>query len=572
MDNKTILKQLKLQAALMELHDENSFKIRGYQNAVFNLDKIDIELGNLSLAELEKIDGVGKSIATNINEINQRGVSIALEEYLKNTPEGIVELLDMKGIGPKKIKVLWKELGIESGHELKEAANSGLVAKLKGFGEKTQQTIINALEFKEANAHKLHYAEAEKLAKIAIAEILEIAPDIKIEVTGALRRKMEVIEVIDLIVGTDDIEIIEDALDDAENFEQIIEESGPITWRGNYKALRIPIQLSFCEKEDFVKEQFLRTGSNLHLSLEVKDKDKLTLKDIVRQHDFASEKEIYAAAGLGEIVPEMREGTFEIEASKNGKLPELVEMKDLKGILHNHSTYSDGKHSLEQMAQHCKDLGYEYLGICDHSKSAFYANGLYENRVIQQHEEIDRLNEKLAPFKIFKGIESDILYDGQLDYTDDVLASFDFIVASVHSILNMNIEKATQRLLTAIENPYTTILGHPTGRLLLRREGYPIDHKMVIDHCAKHNVVIEINANPWRLDLDWRWVHYALEQGVKLAINPDAREMDGYQHMYYGLLAGRKGGLTADMTFNALSAEEIGKYFAERKQKIAVNG
>ena len=570
MDNKTILKQLKLQAALMELHDENSFKIRGYQNAVFNLDKIDIELGNLSLAELEKIDGVGKSIATNINEINQRGVSIALEEYLKNTPEGIVELLDMKGIGPKKIKVLWKELGIESGHELKEAANSGLVAKLKGFGEKTQQTIINALEFKEANANKLHYAEAEKLAEIVMAEIREIAPDIKIEVTGALRRKMEVIEVIDLIVGTDNIETIEDALDDAENFEQIIEESGPITWRGSYKALRIPIQLSFCEKEDFVKEQFLRTGSNLHLSLEVKDK--LTLKDIVRQHDFASEKEIYAAAGLREIVPEMREGTFEIEAAKNGKLPELVEMKDLKGILHNHSTYSDGKHSLEQMAQHCKDLGYEYLGICDHSKSAFYANGLYENRVIQQHEEIDQLNEKLAPFKIFKGIESDILYDGQLDYTDDVLASFDFIVASVHSILNMNIEKATQRLLTAIENPYTTILGHPTGRLLLRREGYPIDHKMVIDHCSKHNVVIEINANPWRLDLDWRWVHYALEQGVKLAINPDAHEMDGYQHMYYGLLAGRKGGLTADMTFNALSAEEIGKYFAERKQKIAVNG
>ena len=290
MDNKTILKQLKLQAALMELHDENSFKIRGYQNAVFNLDKTDIELGNLSLAELEKIDGVGKSIATNINEINQRGVSIALEEYLKNTPEGIVELLDMKGIGPKKIKVLWKELGIESGHELKEAANSGLVAKLKGFGEKTQQTIINALEFKEANAHKLHYAEAEKLAEIVIAEILEIAPDIKIEVTGALRRKMEVIEVIDLIVGTDDIETIEDALDDAENFEQIIEESGPITWRGNYKALRIPIQLSFCEKEDFVKEQFLRTGSNLHLSLEVKDK--LTLKDIVRQQEFSSEKEI----------------------------------------------------------------------------------------------------------------------------------------------------------------------------------------------------------------------------------------------------------------------------------------
>ena len=267
----------------------------------------------------------------------------------------------------------------------------------------------------------------------------------------------------------------------------------------------------------------------------------------------------------------MREGTFEIEAAKKGTLPNLVEMKDLKGILHNHSTYSDGKHSLEQMAVHSKNLGYEYLGICDHSKSAFYANGLNEDRLMQQHAEIDALNKKLAPFKIFKGIESDILYDGNLDYDNQVLASFDFIVASVHSILNMKLEKATQRLLTAIENPYTTILGHPTGRLLLRREGYPIDHKAVIDHCAKYNVVIEINANPWRLDLDWRWVHYAIEQGVKLSINPDAHKMEGYDDMYYGLLAGRKGGLTADMTFNALNAEELGEYFTERKSKIKMN-
>ncbi|PIQ49470.1 MAG: DNA polymerase/3'-5' exonuclease PolX [Cytophagales bacterium CG12_big_fil_rev_8_21_14_0_65_40_12] len=567
MDNNTILKQLKLLAALMELHDENSFKIRGYQNAIFNLDKTDIELGELSLEALEKIDGIGKSIAKTISEINTNGVSVSLQEYLNTTPQGIVELLDIKGIGPKKIKVLWKELGIESGHELKEAANAGLVAKLKGFGDKTQQTIINALEFKEANANKLHYADAEQLVSEIIERLKSIQPEIICEATGEIRRKMEVIELIDILVGLNDIDALEEALDESEDFEQILELSGPITWRGHFKELRIPVQLSYCDKRAFVTEQFLRTGNANHINEIVKDK--LSLKDIAKQGNFSSEAEIYKAANFAFIAPEMREGTFEIEAAKNGTLPNLVEMKDLKGILHNHSTYSDGKHSLEQMAVHCKNLGYEYLGICDHSKSAFYANGLNEDRLLQQHAEIDALNKKLSPFKIFKGIESDILYDGNLDYDNQVLASFDFIVASVHSILNMKLEKATQRLLTAIENPYTTILGHPTGRLLLRREGYPIDHKAVIDHCAKHNVVIEINANPWRLDLDWRWVHYALEQGVKLSLNPDAHEMEGYDDMYYGLLAGRKGGLTADMTFNALSAEEIGKYFEERKSKIS---
>ncbi|MFT7381652.1 MAG: DNA polymerase (family 10) [Roseivirga sp.] len=570
MDNNTILKQLKLLAALMELHDENSFKIRGYQNAIFNLDKTDVELGGLSLDALEKIDGIGKSIAKTISEINSVGISSILQEYLNTTPEGIVELLDIKGIGPKKIKVLWKELGIESGHELKEAANAGLVAKLKGFGDKTQQTIINALEFKEANANKLHYAEAEKLVVEIIAQLKEIQPEMLCEATGEIRRKMEVIELIDILIGLDDIDELEEALDESEDFDQVLELSGPITWRGHFKQFRIPVQFSYCDKKAFVTEQFLRTGNALHINEIVKDN--LSLKDLVKQGNFSNETEIYRAANFAFIAPEMREGTFEIEAVKNGALPNLVEMKDLKGILHNHSTYSDGRHSLEQMAVHCKNLGYEYLGICDHSKSAFYANGLKEDRLIQQHAEIDELNKKLAPFKIFKGIESDILYDGNLDYDDQVLDSFDFIVASVHSILNMKIEKATQRLLTAIENPYTTILGHPTGRLLLRREGYPIDHKAVIDHCAKYNVVIEINANPWRLDLDWRWVHYAIEQGVKLSINPDAHKMEGYDDMYYGLLAGRKGGLSAAMTFNALNAQEIGEYFTERKSKIKVNG
>ncbi|WP_420388421.1 DNA polymerase/3'-5' exonuclease PolX [Roseivirga sp.] len=563
MDNSTILKQLKLQAALMELHDENSFKIRGYQNAVFQLDKSDLDLASMSLSELEGLQGVGKGIAASIREIAQKGSSDALNDLLENTPEGIVELLDMKGIGPKKIKVLWKELGIESGHELKEAANSGLVANLKGFGEKTQQTIIDALEFKEANANKLHYADAESIAE----EIIDLLNDFKqvdrAEVTGAMRRKLEVADSIEILVGASDFDALEDELNAQDAFTQLLEQSGPIVWRGLYKEHKIVIELIFCQPEDFVREQFLQTGNQLHISIPIAN-DK-SLRDMAYSAEYKSEEELYGSLNMAYVAPELREGSFEIELSKGNNLPKLVEMSDLKGILHNHSTYSDGKHSLRQMAEYCKELGYEYLGICDHSKSAFYANGLNEDRVAEQHKEIDQLNEELAPFRIFKGIESDILNDGRLDYDDDVLSSFDFTVASVHSVLNMNKQKATQRLLTAIENPYTNILGHPTGRLLLRRAGYPIDHKAVIDHCAKHNVVIEINANPWRLDLDWRWVNYALEQGVMLSINPDAHEMNGYHHMKYGLLTGRKGGLTADMTFNALSKDAIEKHFAEKR-------
>jgi DNA polymerase (family 10) len=272
--------------------------------------------------------------------------------------------------------------------------------------------------------------------------------------------------------------------------------------------------------------------------------------------------------GLPLIPEELREGLVEFDLVKSGKIEQLVTDKDLKGILHNHSTYSDGKHTLRQMAEHCRDLGYAYLGISDHSRTAFYAGGLEIERVQQQHLEIDLLNQELAPFRIFKGIESDILIDGSLDYPEEVLATFDFVVASIHSSLNMDVKKATQRLLKAIENPYTTILGHPTGRLLLRRGGYPIDHKVIIQACADHGVVIEINANPWRLDLDWRWVQEAMEKGVKLSINPDAHEMEGYADMRYGVIAGRKGGLTKDMTFNAFSLAEMETYLQQRKNSI----
>jgi DNA polymerase (family 10) len=279
-----------------------------------------------------------------------------------------------------------------------------------------------------------------------------------------------------------------------------------------------------------------------------------------------SEELIYAKADLAYIMPELREGTTFIEKAERNELPQLITYHDLKGSLHNHSTWSDGVNSVEEMALYCRDeLKLEYLGMCDHSKSAFYAKGLSIERVLQQFEEIDHLNKKLDGFHIFKGIESDILNDGSLDYPDEILNKFDFIVASVHSNLKMDESKATARVIKAVENPYTTILGHPTGRLLLSRNGYPIDYKKVIDACVANNVVIEINANPLRLDLDWRWHQYALDKGAWLSINPDAHRVDGFLDMRYGVLAARKGGLTRERCLNALTLTEIKKVFHEKK-------
>jgi len=281
----------------------------------------------------------------------------------------------------------------------------------------------------------------------------------------------------------------------------------------------------------------------------------------------ASEELIYTKAGLEFIKPELREGDTFIERAESNNLPQLISYNDLKGTLHNHSTWSDGVNTIEEMALYCRDtLKLEYLGMCDHSKSAFYAKGLSIERVLQQQEEIDHLNKKLDGFKIFKGIESDILNDGSLDYPDEILKKFDFIVASVHSNLKMDEEKATARIIKAVENPYTTILGHPTGRLLLSRKGYPIDYKKVIDACAANNVVIEINANPLRLDLDWRWHQYALEKGVWLSVNPDAHRKEGFLDMHFGVLVARKGGLSKEMCLNALSLPEITQVFGKKNK------
>lgn len=566
MDHKTILKKLKLCIQLMELHEENSFKIRSYQSALNSLERGDQDLMDLDEVELQKVPGVGKSILEAIVSLKETESFPALDELLEKTPPGVLEILQIKGLGPKKVKVLWQEIGITSTHELMEACQSGKVAKTKGFGEKTQQTIIENLEFKASNEGKWLYADVEEIIISLTKEIESLYQGSEVSIVGDFARGSEIISEAEWLIGMESLFGGKEKLKKWENISWDLTASGPFAWRGKVNDIDLQVTVHFCTKKEFIFKKLTLSSSSAFLGESVNDKE--SIGDLLAKKDYVSEEEFFSKNSLQFIPNEMREGFGEVSLAKENKIGELLQDSDLKGILHNHSTYSDGKHSLRQMAEYCMELGYEYLGISDHSRTAFYAGGLEIERIVKQHQEIDQLNQEMAPFKIFKGIESDILPDGSLDYPSEVLASFDFIVSSVHSILNMDISKATNRLLMAIENPYTTILGHPTGRLLLRRAGYPIDHKTIIDACAKNNVVIEINANPWRLDLDWRWVRYAMDQGVMLSINPDAHEMDGYSDMKYGVLAGRKGGLTKEMTLNALSKDEISEYFEKRKSSI----
>ncbi len=564
LDNKQITKTLKLTIQLMELHEENVFKIRSYQSAVNTIERESPQLSELGFSALQEINGIGKSIATVIQELLSTGSHSLLEELLENTPEGILEVLQIKGLGPKKIKILWKELGITSTHELMEACQAGKVAELKGFGEKTQESIITALEFMDANLGKYLYAEVDEPTNQLLTQLKENFGDAKVSVVGDFGRTLEIIEFLEIVVATDNAEQGHKKIDGLSILEKELKNSSPFRW-GGFLNGAIPVVIWLVGEEGFHQQCLLRTASKGHL-LTLVDETRTWL-DVVRSEKFASEEEAYATVGSRFIPAELREGHFEWEMAKEGNLPKLLEVEDLKGPLHNHSTYSDGRHTLREMAEYCREQGFSYLGMADHSQSAFYANGLNEERVKKQLKEIEELNSEMAPFKIFRGIESDILMDGSLDYPNQVLQTFDYVVASVHSGLGMDVKKATARLLKAIQNPYTTILGHPTGRLLLRREGYPIDHKAIIDACAKYEVVIEINANPWRLDLDWRWVHYAMDKGVMLSINPDAHETGGFADMKYGVLVGRKGGLTKEMTLNTKTLEELTAYFEKMKKK-----
>jgi DNA polymerase (family 10) len=554
MENKSIARTLRLFSQLMELHSENPFKIKSVANAAFKIDKLPFPVSEKTLAEMEQIDGLGKSIASKVWALLESGSFPELSELLTQTPPGIVEMMRLKGLGPKKILVIWKELGIESIGELYYACNENRLIEAKGFGLKTQEEIRKTIEFNLASDGRFLYARIEHFA-VDIQKRLQTEFTEGVFITGQYRRRCEIIDSLDILIIS---AITETTASLLESMGLILVSAPP----GSMECttdLGIKVKLTFCSTAEAGWQMILNTGTKVHT-------DEMAIRLVNVDVRMKTEQEIYHLAGLPFIEPELREGLQEFEWALAGQLPELIDYHDLKGTLHNHSTWSDGVHTLEEMALFCRDqLNLSYLGICDHSKSAFYAKGLNEIRVAAQQREIDELNKTLAPFHILKGIESDILYDGSLDYPDEVLSTFDFVVASVHSILNMNEEKATERLIKAIENPFTTILGHPTGRLLLSRSGYPIDHRKVIDACAANQVIIEINSNPLRLDLDWRWHQYAINKGVLLSINPDAHRREGFYDMRYGTLIARKGGVSKFNCLNAMNLEDVKKIFSRRK-------
>ncbi|MBD0403140.1 DNA polymerase/3'-5' exonuclease PolX [Flammeovirga sp. EKP202] len=560
MTNKDIIKKFRLTTSLMELHGANPFKTRAYSSAIQSMENAGTPLISLDQDGLIEV-GLSKTMAEKLLVLFETGTFKELEELKEKTPEGVIEMMGLSGVGPKKIATLWKELEIDSLEKLKAACEENKVQTLKGFAAKTEAKILQQVLFLQENRKRMHYAKAEVVANDFI-DFLQ-TKNIKVATAGALSLHREVVETFQFTIAAESSSRLIEDLKDYDGVSIDLERSIPLTLRGTIGENESELEIFVASPDEFLKLSFQKSATVQHLQLQ--KEGNMSLAEVLRKEEVNSVKEIYEKAGLPFFPTPLREGLFDEDFVKNG-IPELVQDSDLKGSLHNHSDYSDGQNTLREMAVYLKEQGYEYLGISDHSKTAFYANGLSVERIEQQHKEIDELNKELAPFKIFKGIESDILSDGSLDYDDDVLATFDFVVSSIHSPLTMTKEKATERLIKAIEHPATTILGHPTGRLLLRREGYPIDHKAVIDACAKHGVVIEINSSPWRLDLDWRWAHYALEQGVKLSLNPDAHAVEGYADMHYGLLIGQKAGLTKDMTFNALSREEIEAYFQSRKK------
>jgi DNA polymerase (family 10) len=544
MTNPTIARHFRELAKLMELHGDNPFKIRSYTNAYNKLRKDDRELATMSEAELVKLEGVGKAIAGKIHELATTGTMETLEKWRAKTPEGIREMLNVSGFGPKKVKAVWDGLGVETVGQLLYAINENRLVELKGFGAKTQETLRQKLEFLQRSRGKLHYRTGALAAEAFLSQLRRAFPDERFEPTGELRRACPTLSSIELLttLAPAPIAIGAPNIKGVTVKEQCVE-------RSLLSMDEVPFTLYHCTHENFGSKQFRRTGSPEFLRAFLDRFPDRTFTDI------AEEKDVFARAQVQYLIPELREDGTYLDGSFT--VPEVITEADIRGVVHAHSTYSDGIHSLREMALGSRERGYEYLVISDHSEAAFYANGLTERRVREQWAEIDRLNAELAPFRIFKGIECDILSDGSLDYDADLRSGFEVVIASVHSNLNMDEERATERLLAAIANPHTTILGHPTGRLLLSRAGYPIDHARVIDACADHGVAIELNANPYRLDLDWSWLPYARERGVPVSINPDAHAVGGIDDIRWGVAVARKGGLTRAGCLNAQTADEF---------------
>lgn len=539
MENAHIARAFRQLAEIMELHGENPFKIRSYQNAYLTIRKLPEPLDNQTSEDWDQIPGVGQAISAKIGELLASGELSAYRKLADQTPAGVLEMLEIPGLGPKKVRLLWKELGLESVGELAYACGENRLIEVSGFGPKTQKDIEEKIRFYNQTKNKHLWKDARLLAEETISWIKTGWPDSELVMTGELRRMSPVVSEIELMWTLPDLE-------DWPQTSPWQVEGEEALWLEREGYPRVKVWKAREATQGGIL--WISTGSEAYVGHHQ--------MAVARLAPGVSEADFLDTNGLPMHDPECRENP-EWAKIFDSRAEPLVRPSDIRGIIHAHSTWSDGWNSLEEMARVCMDAGYSYLVISDHSRSAFYANGLSVERIILQHEEIDDLNDRLGSFRILKGIECDILSQGELDYEDDMLSRFDVVIASIHSQLRMDETKAMKRLLGAIAHPATHILGHLTGRLLLSREGYPVNHRRIIEACAHHGVSIELNANPMRLDMDYTWIPYAMECGVKMAVNPDAHSVKGIEDIVFGLAVARKGGLTPSACLNSLNVDEL---------------
>jgi DNA polymerase (family 10) len=558
-------------ADLLDLESDNPFRSRSFRSGARALEGLSGDLSSLvEKGELTSVKGVGDSIAEIIADLVNIGGTSRLDELLAVIPDGVRAMLGVPGLGPKKIRVIWKEMEIEDLEELAEACEEGRLASFKGFGSKTEEKILQGIDYLQSVSGMFLRVECERVAAQLLEYMKTCSAVKRVELAGSYRRAKEVMKDLDLVVSTADPAAVVEHICSWNSDAEIIA-------RGESKtSLRcsngLGVDFRMVEESQFPSALCHFTGSKEHntalRALAKKQGLKLNEYGVFRGDELiecASEEDIHRVLGLDFIHPELRENFGEVEQAADSSLPELVEEKDIQGLVHLHTEYSDGEASIEQMVEAARARGLSYMGVTDHSQSAFYAGGLKPADVKRQHEEIDRLNASLKDFRIFKGIESDILADGSLDYEDDVLELFDFVIASLHSSFNQPFEEMTERVLRAISNPYTTMIGHVTTRLLLRRDGVALDMERVLSAASEEGVVVEVNANPRRLDLDWRHGPRARELGLLTSINPDAHTVAGVADIRFGVGVARKAGFEAGRVVNTLDADSFGEFISKRR-------
>ena len=576
-----ILEQI---AALLELKGENPFKIQAYTNAARAIETFGGNVPNFQDEEaVAKIPGIGKSIALKIKELAATGSLKYLEELSAEFPSGIMELFSLSGLGAKKIRALYDQLGISSIEQLQKACEEGRVAELSGFGQTTQQKLCDAIAKRAAHAGAFQFGQVAAEAETLRADLAAQPDALQVDIAGSYRRRKEIVHDLDLLVATKKPEAITKFFVSHPLVESVIAQ-GPtkssVRLRSGVQGdLRVvstaeyPFALAYFtgnkEHNIELRSRALKRGWTLNeyrlapLPPDPKAKREIRPKKIPKVRD---EAELYRSVDLDFIPPELRENWGEFEAAEKHSLPKLIEKENLRGTFHCHTTASDGHNSLEEMAEAAQALGLEYLGIADHSRSQIQAHGLDEKKLLAQVSAIRKLNQKFDAFRLFAGVECDILRDGTLDFPDEVLSQLDFVVASVHSALGLSEADMTRRMVRAMENPFVTMLAHPTGRLLLKREPYKIDVPEILDAAARTGTWIELNAAPKRLDLDWRWWPMAKQKGAKCVINPDTHRAERLQDLWFGIGIARKGWLTKDDVMNCLPLGKIESALAAKRR------